>query len=492
MAKARTKTSKKSVVSSEIATQSVQIVRLQARFDAAATTDENRRHWTNADACSADAVANPMVRRTLRNRARYEVSNDAYAKGIVSTIANDVVGTGPKLQIVGMSKKRAQNIEAMWNEFAASIRWPEKLRVMRAARVVSGECFAVQYDNPQSEMPVMLDVKVIEPDHVGSVAVRMLGGYYDGIDYDATGNPVSYDILRSHPGDTGTFTAVPGDYDTIEARFVFHYYKVDRPGQRRGVPEITPSLPLFAYRRRYALATIAAAETAANHAGVMYTDAPADGDNASTVAPYDLVELERNGAVVLPQGWKLSQMDPSQPTTTYVDFTNAVLSEMARCVDMPFTIAALDSSESNMSAAYMDQSAYAKARKIDRQELDAANNWLFRTWWREMVLVGEIANQRPPARQWYWPQLGEHADPSKVASAQNMRLKSGTTTLAREYASMGLDHDTEIESAAENFGVSVDEYKELLRASIFANGNLMPSEKRAAGAASDKVIPPTE
>jgi hypothetical protein len=73
---------------------------VRARFDAAQTTPDNRRHWANADALAADAAASPEVRRTLRNRARYEVANNSYARGIVLTLANDVIGTGPRLQML--------------------------------------------------------------------------------------------------------------------------------------------------------------------------------------------------------------------------------------------------------------------------------------------------------------------------------------------------------------------------------------------------------
>jgi hypothetical protein len=38
------------------------------------------------------------VRATLRNRARYEVASNSYAKGIVLTLANDAVGTGLRLR----------------------------------------------------------------------------------------------------------------------------------------------------------------------------------------------------------------------------------------------------------------------------------------------------------------------------------------------------------------------------------------------------------
>ena len=68
----------------------------RARYDAAVTTEDNRRHWANADGLSANAANSPEVRTALRNRARYEVANNSYARGIVLTLANDVIGTGPR------------------------------------------------------------------------------------------------------------------------------------------------------------------------------------------------------------------------------------------------------------------------------------------------------------------------------------------------------------------------------------------------------------
>jgi hypothetical protein len=40
------------------------------------------RHWSSADALSADSRRAPKCARTLRMRARYEVANNSYAKGI--------------------------------------------------------------------------------------------------------------------------------------------------------------------------------------------------------------------------------------------------------------------------------------------------------------------------------------------------------------------------------------------------------------------------
>lgn len=455
---------------------------LRARYDAAQTTTDNERHWSSAEAGSADALANPHVRRILRNRARNEYANDSYAKGIVSTVANDVVGTGPRLQIVGKSKGAADRIEKAWETYAKSIDLAGKLRVLRASRAISGECFVIQFVNPRLQETCQVDLRIIEPDYVaGTILATENNGYYDGIYYDSFGHPTAYDVLKSHPGDVGSWTILAGESDTLDASVVFHYYKIERPGQRRGVPEITPALPLFAYRRRYALATIAAAETAANHAAVVHSDAPADSDGGTTLTPFDVVELERNSGTVLPGGWNITQLKAEQPTTTYQMFTNAILSELGRCLDVPFTIAALDSSESNMSAAYMDQHAYAKARTIERHELNTMLDWLFSAWWMWMRSEAGKFNGEEPQHQWFWPQLGQHADPNKVANAQKIQLASGTTSLAREFAKQGLDVEAEMESAAKSLGLTLPEYQEKLCASLFNNGNINPDTTEESG-----------
>src|SRR5664280_1741590 len=73
---------------------------IRARFDSAQTTPDNMRHWAHADFLSANAAARPDVRRGLRSRARYEVANNSDARGIVLTLANDVIGTGPRRQML--------------------------------------------------------------------------------------------------------------------------------------------------------------------------------------------------------------------------------------------------------------------------------------------------------------------------------------------------------------------------------------------------------
>jgi capsid protein len=292
-------------------------LRVRSRYDAAATTDENRRHWSNADFLSANAANNPQVRRTLRSRARYEVANNSYAKGIVLTLANDCVGTGPRLQMLTTEDPTNRLVEKEFLRWAEAISLPEKLRTMRMARSESGEAFGMFVANPKVDSAVKLDLRVIEADQIATPSfLRWFSSAVDGIAFDAFGNPVEYHVLKNHPGEG--FSRLSLDFDRIPATAMVHYFRTDRPGQNRGIPEITPALPLFAQLRRYTLAVLAAAETAADFAAVLYTDAPANGE-ADPVEPMDLVELERRMATVLPGGWRLGQVQAQQPATTYLN-----------------------------------------------------------------------------------------------------------------------------------------------------------------------------
>ncbi len=142
--------------------QAAGLLLVRAKFDAAQTTPDNRKHWANADYLSADAAAAPDVRRTLRNRARYEVANNSYARGIVLTLANDVIGTGPRLQTLADSAKANRTIEAEFARWAKAVGLPEKLRTMRQACAQDGEPFALLANNDKLRSPVKLDVRLIE------------------------------------------------------------------------------------------------------------------------------------------------------------------------------------------------------------------------------------------------------------------------------------------------------------------------------------------
>jgi lambda family phage portal protein len=429
-----------------------------AKFDSAQTTADNRKHWANADGLSPNAAINPEVRRVLRNRARYEVANNSYAKGIVLTLANDTIGTGPRLQMLTGDAEANARIEDAFEQWSRAVDLPGKLRTMRMARAETGEAFALLVNNPGVLSQVSLDLKLIEADQVCSPLMRRgRTDEIDGILLDQWGNPSAYRVLKRHPGDNSALRAPIDDllaYDTLPAASVVHYYRADRPGQLRGIPDITPALPLFAQLRRYTLATIAAAETAANFAAVIYTDAPANGE-ADPLEPMDEVELEQRLATVLPGGWKLGQVHAEQPTTTFGEFKREILNEIARCLNMPFNVAAGNSSGYNYASGRLDHQVYFKSIRVEQHQMQlAVLDRILKAWLNEAVLVEGLLPQSLrtvarslPEHAWFWDGV-EHVDPAKEANAQATRLASHTTTLAAEFARQGRDWEQELRQRA--------------------------------------------
>jgi lambda family phage portal protein len=442
-----------------------------AKFDSAQTTPDNRKHWANADGLSPNAAINPEVRRILRNRARYEVANNSYAKGIALTLANDTIGTGPRLQMLTDDAEANARIEDAFEQWSRAVDLAGKLRTMRLARAESGESFVLLVNNPAIASwgsPVSLDLKLIEADQVCTPLLRRGrggGDEIDGIVLDQWGNPSAYRVLKRHPGDSGLLRAPIDDlsaYDTFAASAVVHYFRADRPGQLRGIPDITPALPLFAQLRRYTLATIAAAETAANFAAVIYTDAPPNGE-ADPLEPMDEVELEQRLATVLPGGWKLGQVHAEQPTTTFGEFKREILNEIARCLNMPFNVAAGNSSGYNYASGRLDHQVYFKSIRVEQHHLQlAVLDRLLKAWLNEAVLVEGLLPQSLrergaalPEHAWFWDGV-EHVDPAKEATAQATRLANHTTTLAAEFARQGRDWEQELRQRAKEL-VLMDE-----------------------------------
>jgi capsid protein len=218
-----------------------------------------------------------------------------------------------------------------------------------------------------------------------------------------------------------------------------------------------PALPLFAQLRRFTLAVLAAAETAADFAGILYTDAPANGE-ADAAEPFEPIELEKRALLTMPGGWKMSQMEAEQPSTTYGEFKREILNEIARCLNMPANVARADSSGYNYASGRLDHQTYFKAIRVEQSHLECiVLDRILAAWLDEAALIpGLLPEGLPPIgtweHQWFWDG-NEHVDPAKEATAQATRLTNHTTTLAEEYARRGLDWEEQLRQRAKEIAL---------------------------------------
>ena len=414
--------------------------------------------WRLADGKSADLSLSYDVRKRVRERARLEVSNNSYATGAGWSIVNSVIPNLPRLQFTPWEKTPssdaiAQQLERDFTQWAHEVRLAEKLRAMRFAKFQDGETFAIMHENARLRSGVKLDLSPIDCDRVTN-ADELTGSLVynpkdiDGVHLDDWGNPVSYRVLTSHPGDA----VMPLEAKTYKADRVLHWYRRTTPEQHRGLSELAPSLMLFSYLRRYTYSVVRASEIAADLALILKTN-DVDVYNTASEAVLENPILEtsfsRGSTVTLPEGFDATQLKAEQPTAQFSTLVDELLGAIGASLGLPRLVMRKSATGFTYASARVDLSEMERFIAIERDELnDAIINPLFDAFTKEWQLVNR--QQLPAASvSWYYAEaIGNRIDPQKEANAQTQRLANKTTTLAAEYAATGKDWEEELEQRA--------------------------------------------
>lgn len=439
---------------------------VKASYDSARTTPDNAALWSFTDSLSAAMANNPAVRKVIRERARYEVSNNSYGDGIMDTIVSDLIG--PWVTIKIGTSKIAQETEKAFQKWALESKFWHKLHQIIRAKKVDGEAFALMTTNKKLRNPVKLNIIPIECDMVESYYLQPDENEIDGIRFDENKNPISYRVLNAHPGDYRLYLkSKAGTW--IDAKYVIHFFACLRPGQVRGVSEISPSLSLFAQLRSYTTSVLEASCRAAEVAGVLETDLvpmTEDGECAAEVEAGSVMVPGRNKIITTPEGWKLNQFKAEQPTTTYPMFKREIIGEMGRCVNLPLNISSCDSSGYNYASGRLDNQTYDRNNETERffistDILDRVFDAFHAEWatYRKLTLA-EI--RETESAEWYFTSR-DHVDPNKEASADDTRIKNGTLTKSAYYSKRGMDSTVETKQWIKEHIDMMVEWKKMLK-----------------------------
>lgn len=427
------------------------LLSVRAGFDLAKTTNENRKHWAAADALSGQAWASPSERRKLRVRARYEIFNNGYGKGMVEKIALHTIGTGPRLQMkIANNDEANSRVERLFNEWSRAVNLPETLRRMVKAEVIDGEAFGVFVES-QRGGKVRLGIRLYEADQIATPRLTSESSRsVDGIDFDDNDEPKTYYILKDHPGDPGG--ALFSDPIPISANRVIHYFMPERPGQKRGVTRLASVIGMFANLRRYDMAVISAAEIAAAFAALLKTPVAPDSEE-SQAEPFSSVEIERILMMALPDGYDVMQLKAEQPTTQHKDFEDSVINQLGQPLVMPFNITKGNSSTYNYASGRLDHQTYFKAIAVAQNDIEIKilervfSEWLSHATLIEDFLPQEARRQEIPPHEWFWDGL-EHVDPAKQENADDIAIRNKTKSRASVCARRGDDWERTFEQIA--------------------------------------------
>lgn len=465
------------VQSSDRVAKMVESMRVQLQkgtYDAARHSPDFARYWANADSYDADSANSREVRQTLIQRSRYELANNGYANGIVQTYATDLVGNAPSLRMQTSSPGFNRTIEIQWDLWCKAIGFRGKLWTMAHAKVGDGEAFGVIRRNPRINHPVALDLVLHEAEQCQTPSLGFgEPNYIDGIKFDEFGNPVWYDFLSYHPGATGN-VVLDLKPERVPADFVLHWFKRRRPGQHRGVPEMSSTLQLGAAFRRLREANLSTAEKVAAWTLFLKTMFQPTEEEAEAVDAMSQLEIVHGMITSLPNTVEPFQLSAEHPGPQFGEFHRLLLNEQSRPLDMPANKAGCDSSNYNYASGRLDHQTYYAGLDVSREDCnDVVLEPLFSVWFPVAVkafgwLGGEPSVIGPGARahKWDWPKH-RVADVESEANANRTKLESGQITLPQLYSEAGLDFRDEAEKTAAEFGVPVEDIlKRLLDATL--------------------------
>lgn len=212
-------------------------------------TITRRSGSVRAAAGDADAVAE-LARRTIALSARDVVRNNGTAERAVQVIVNAIVGTGIEPKLITSDetlreewKAKRRLLDSTTIDADGVSQFAAMIRLAVRAMVVDGECFVIFPSEPGPNG--FAQFRVLEADYLDDRQQTRAGGtaIYDGIEYANDGKPAAYHFYDDHPGSAVWHPNWRGlTSSRVTAERVVHLYRVDRPGQRRGVSWLAPVL----------------------------------------------------------------------------------------------------------------------------------------------------------------------------------------------------------------------------------------------------------
>lgn len=424
-----------------------------ARHYEGAATGRRTQNWYRSTT-DANTAAGGLTRARLRDTARDLVRNNPFAESALTTIVDHTVGWG----IVATQAERHEG----WRRWANStdcdadgqldLAGIQKL-VMRAC-VESGEVLIRRrWRRPEDGLSLPLQLQVLEADHLDtSKDGRLLTGntVVQGVELNAIGRRVAYWLYPSHPGSSTLTSSLLGQSRRVPAEDILHVYRMDRPGQARGVSWFAPVLVRFKDFDEFEDATLMKQKIAACLA-VLTTDVDggtsALGTADDTEAP-SIDTLAPGMIANLPAGRNVEVIQPPS-VADYPEYSRTSLRAIATGLGVSYE---------DLTGDYTNL-PYSAARMSRLRHLARVNDW----HWR--ILVLQVLN---PLWRWAWqaslltpqtlalstewtPPVLPMVDPDKEVLSIIRRIRAGVLTLSEAIRELGYNPETHLAELAADF-----------------------------------------
>ena len=351
-----------------------EIVRLANRGlawkGASTVTDALRAFHVSRGSADYDLVAD---RQLIAYRARSLYQNSSFAGALINSIDTNVVGTGLKCrpaipwESMGMTREQAlewerhgQTLFALWAsskkcDAENKCDFHELQDLALKTQYITGDCFALaQYKNDGNAFG--LRFKLLEGDRCqnpfGIIESERLS---QGVEVDANGAPIAYHFTKKCPFNLDTFTdsletvRVPA-FDSFGTPNVIHCFNPDRSDQRRGISALAPIISQVKQQERYQDAELLAAvvssfftvflesNSADEAEGFEFGNVPEEARVSGETGNKTPIEMGPGAIVQLPQGFKISNANPTRPNVNYKPFVDSIFCECAARLGLSYEV----------------------------------------------------------------------------------------------------------------------------------------------------------
>lgn len=421
---------------------------------------------------TSNGSANSETRSGLavsRNRARDLVRNNPYALRGVSFIASSLVGYGIKTTPQSSNKKKSPKLLTAWNEWAESTDCDfDGLHNMYGMQelagrtiVESGEVLIRRKWRKAAAGKIPMQIQILEPDFIDTAKEgRTSDGneIIQGIEYDASGKRVAFWLFSVHPGDHAMYSRVFNPSARIAADEVLHVYRVDRPGQVRGISWLAPVVIRLRDFDEYEDAQLVRQKIAACFTAFVYDQEGAENTGAANDAElFDRMEpalIQRLGP-----GQNVTLASPPS-VQGYSEYTSVTLHGIATGLQIPYEALTGDYSQVNFTSGRMGRTDFFNNLDVWQWNMFIPKFCapIFQ-WWLQAASLAGLPAQGASAK--FTPPRRSLTDPTREIPAIIKAVRGGIENMPNALRSMGYDPEEFVNEIAE-FNALLDAKKVVL------------------------------
>lgn len=429
---------------------------VKRHFEGGSRTRRTKGWRTSSGSANAEIF---QAMELLRDRSRYLVRNNCYAARGIQAIASHTIGEGIIPSYTSGTKKQNDLIAKLWNEWSESTDcdadgvnnyYGLQALIMREI-AESGEVLIRRRKRRSSDgLPVPLQLQVIEADYLDHNRNEVLpngGKIVQGVEYSAIGKIQAYWLYQSHPGDTNlimspSFAASQfGASIRIPASEIRHLFRVDRAGQGRGIPWLSPCIIKLRDFDEYDDFQLLRQKIAACYAAYVYDGNPPDLEDLSQDGgDNDIDKIEPGLVEYLPPGKDIKFANP--PTVEgFGEYSRIQLTAIATALGITYETLTQDLSNVNFSSGRMGQTAmYSNIGQWRWNMFVPRFARPSYTWFLQALEVSEGVNLPTYYSEWTEPKR-ESIDPLKEANADIAAIKGGLMTMSEAIRGRGYEPD---------------------------------------------------